>query len=458
MTQYTQYSAPHWPQLWNLDRNNRVLNGHEKEKLWASLSFILENFGWIHADQSGALGLCRRIYQTVPPYGMQKLMDIAKEMLVQTISTQNLLLAILPPHLPVIEVENPLTKSTQRFIKINLDNWNDADLESVKTAFKICPELGISVASEQNLERLEKIARTVPQLKAFHYTGSDLIPLPFVWEENMEWLYCTEVIDLVLDYPRLIGVIAFKARAIRLDQCPTLKKIHAPKAIEIDCPDSEGVEQLRASSARYVSFKSFNCLIDTDIENDVKFELPVPPPILTEPLEVNPVEEFLEANLPREMGFSKLYNEIERKDEYYLVLPFINHVLSDDNSTALQIIFSLFPDVGLILGKANAELHAQLVSLVPAVRTLYFLESIPDSFPLEWRKSVKSLRCDGQVVQIRGDYPNLKNILAPLATIITCEHPEMKTIYAKNLIQLYVKNPRELPKVISQASFDIVQM
>lgn len=517
----TQDISRKYPILWNLNERNQVVGQEEEDKLSAAVQFILENYTWVQ-DNTGeplAFALCKRLFKTIPPASMQDTMDVAKQIIIQTVKTQDLLLAILPQHLPVIEVENPITKSTQLFIKINLTNWTDADIESIKTAVSSFPDLGISVTGQQNLNRLERLSKAIPELKAFHCPGICLSLLPLAWQDKLEWLYCFMALQVNEPncYLNLKGLIAPVATSIVLDSCMALDEIHAPqlkvleisnawkfpsvvaddlqsvtlknckpithietnalkltctshedlesivapRALEIECPDSDQVKRLYAASARKVLLKGYTQLGDMDLRTDAVLNTPTSKASLTKqsPFATTPmlpIEEYLHKDLPERFQIVVRHNSVTSQNQHFIYIRSIDNDLSAEELRWLQNAFFHYPDLGLMLRNHFFTARVRGLELeIPRLKALciqgVYLEVLPDV----WKRSVEWLYCLGVDWLIVPELPGLKGLFAPNATKIECDKASMEVIDAPNLKIAEFKRTQRKPIIRSEGHVSV---
>lgn len=522
MTQDVSRSTPNHPMLWEVNEKRQVKDKNEEAKLDTTITFILENYTWVQQNRDAPLAfeLCHRLFKTIPPEHLQGTMDVAKEILVQTVDERDLLSAILPSGASVTEMENPITQNTQRFITINLKRFSPSDVEPIKTALSTYPELGINVVGAQNLKLLEGLSKAFPKLRALRCPGIMLEMLPFDWKENVEWLFCTfaERMESNNFYPQLKGLIAPKVKTIALVECHSLEAIHAPllerlelsatwrlpkitchqlrtlqlkncqpiecietdalklicdnlphlksiiapKAKEIACMDSAAVEKLHALEAESVHLKDYASFKDVDLSKTVRFyralETSVP---LQESQASNlmEIEAFLKSNSLADMDPVVRHNPINGTDQVYLLLePYNGLKLSALELKDLQRAFSAYPDLGLMVRNHHLASLDELSQFIPAPKGLcVFMGMHLEKIPESWRRSVEWLHCISSGLLIVPDFPNLKGLIALTTQIIQCEKASMDVIIAPQLTRIHLIQPRKSPVIRSDKSYNLTK-
>lgn len=449
------------PLLWGLNDYNEVRSESSVKNLEASLEFILNHTNWVHdhLQEASAQNFCYRLFRTIPPSSVKSVMDVAKEIIIQTTGALELLLAMHGDAIALIEKDNPFTNGKQTFIQINLANLLGISTELLASAFTAHPEYGISVIGEQKFERLEGLSRAVPQMKAFRCPGVDLDAIPSNWCDSIEWLFCTIMPNISISscFSRLKGLSAPQARHINLE-IDTLAFLDAPRALEIDCARSKCLEHLRAPMAKKVNLGSYNSLKDIDLSSEVVLHQPPHVQARAEtttpkPAQVPSIEEFSSTHLSNRFKIITRYNLFTKNDQSFLLLNPKDQMLSEDDFNCLQIAFSNYPEVGLIV---PPRLYGviELVELIPQLKTLWIHGTDLDALPEKWKNSVECLFCNAVTLAV-PHFPNLKCLVAPDTIALQCEKPRLEMIVAPKLISIHLKQPLISPIIHSDQPYKL---
>lgn len=448
------------PLLWGLNDFNEVRSESSVKNLEASLEFILSHTNWVHdhLQETSAQNFCYRLFKTIPPSSVQSIMDVAKEIIIQTTGALELLLAMHGDAISLIEKDNPFTNNKQTFIQINLANLLGISVELLGSAFTTHPEYGISVIGEQKFDRLESLSRAVPRIKVFRCPGVELDAIPSNWRNNIEWLFCTimPTISISSYFSRLKGLSAPQARHIKLLKCDSLAFLDAPRSLEIDCPRSKSLEQLRAPMAKKVNLESYKPLKDIDLPSDVV--LHQPPQIqdreettIPKPAQMPSIEEFSRTHLSNRFQIVTRYNLFTKKDQSFLLLNPKDLMLSEDDFMCLQIALSSYPELGLIV---PPHLYGviELAELIPQLKTLWIHGTDLNALPKQWKNSVECLFCTAETLAVPS-FPNLKCLIAPDTIALQCEKPRLEMIVAPKLISIHLKQPLMSPIIHSDQPY-----